>query len=250
MSSARVTTLLLLALLPAGAASQAVPGTGSGGDAAELRLRDRIVAVVDEDPILSSDIDRAITLGFAERREGESEESFRRRVLESLIDQRVRLHQVTRFGIGQVDVAAIEAQVEAIRARFPTEEAFRDRLAEVGLDPAALRQLVARQLMVWNYFEEFLGPKVFVSLEEIREYYEETLVPELEERGAPVPPIEQVRERIRAVLKEERLNEEIVERTDELRREADIVNYFDSPGQGLPPTLFTIGSEGEGPPGR
>lgn len=240
----RPAALLLLPLLwvipaPAPAAAQAPVRN----DRADLQLRDRIVAVVDEDPILSSDVDRAITLGFAERREGESDESFRRRVLDSLIDQRVRLHEVTRFGAEQVPVSAIEEQVEAIRERFDSEEELERRLAEVGLDRTALRQLVARQLMVWRYFQEFLGPKIFVSLDDVRTYYEESLVPELRERGAPVPPIEEVREEIRAVLQEERLNEEIVERTQELRREADIVNYFDNPRQGLPKIVLTIGGD-------
>jgi len=205
-----------------------------------LLLRDRIVAVVDEDPILSSDLDRSITLGLVARNDGESDKAFRRRVLETLIDQRVRFHEVTRFGLEQVPVSEIEDQVEAIRSRFPSAKEFQQRLQDVGLDLESLRQLVARQLMVWTYFEEFLGPRIFVSLEDIREYYEQTLTPTLEDHGQPVPPIEQVREQIRQVLKEQRLNEAIDSRTEELRREADIVNYFDAPHDSLPPTILEI----------
>lgn len=226
---------LSLLLLPAAATAQEAPAPG-------LELRDRILAVVDEDPILSSDVDRAITLGLVERREGEGDQEFRRRVLESLIDQRVRLHEVARFGIEQVPVEAIEEQVAAIRARFGSDEELSERLAEVGLHEEALRQLVARQLSVWIYFEEFLGPRIFVSLEDIRRYYEETLVPELQARGARVPPIEEVREEIRELLKERRLNEAIEERTEELRREADILTFFDEEPEGLPPVVLEIDS--------
>lgn len=226
---------LLFALLAAS------PALAQGQGAAPLELRDRIVAVVDEDPILSSDIDRAITLGLAERREGESERELRSRVLDSLIVQRVQLHEVSRFGIEQVPVEAIEAQVEAVRARFGSDEELRARLAEVGLDLEGLRQLVARQLAVLSYFEEFLGPRIFVDLEEIREYYEETLVPELEARGARAPRIEEVREEIRQLLRQRRLNEAIETRTEELRREADVLNFFDSEHDGLPPVVLEIG---------
>lgn len=220
----------------------ASPALAQGWPPAPLELRDRIVAVVDEDPILSSDIDRAITLGLADRREGESERAFRRRVLESLIVQRIQLHEVSRFGIEQVPPEAIEEQVDAIRSRFRDDEELRARLAEVGLDLPGLRQLVARQLAVLSYFEEFLGPRIFVDLEEIREYYDETLVPELEARGAPVPPIEQVREEIRRLLRERRLNEAIETRTEELRREADVLTFFDSEHEGLPPVVLQIES--------
>lgn len=218
------------------------------GEADELQLRDRIVAVVDEDPILVSDIDRAIALGMVAREEGETEEGFRRRVLESLIDQWVRFHEVTRFGIEQVPVHEIETQVALIRSRFADDEEFSRQLEAVGLDLATLRQLVARQLRVWTYFEEFLGPRVFVSLDDVRAYYDETLVPELEARGQPVPPIERVREEIRAVLKEERLNAAITARTEELRREADIVNYYDDGRGELPPVILEIEGKGTSSP--
>ena len=232
-------------LTPAPTSAQEAPGPAptpeaAGALAGPLDLRDRILAVVDEDPILSSDVDRSITLGLVERREGESERDLRRRVLESLIDQRVRLHEVDRFGIEQVPVEAIEEQVAAIRARFSSDEGLAARLADVGVDLEGLRQLVARQLAVWIYFEEFLGPRIFVSLEDIRRHYEEVLAPELRARGEPVPPIEEVREPIRELLKERRLNEAIEERTEELRREADILNFFDSDHDALPPVVLEI----------
>jgi hypothetical protein len=178
------------------------------------------------------------------QREGESDRAFRRRTLEFLIEQSVRLHEVSRFGIEQVPVDAIEAQVEAIRNRFGSEEEFRERLAEVGLDLAALSQLVARQLAILVYFEEFLGPRIFVDLEEIRAYYEGTFVPAMEAEGVPPPSIEDVREEIREILKQRRLNEAIARRTEELRREADILNFFDDEHSGLPPVVMEIPSDG------
>lgn len=210
-----------------------------------LVLRDRVLAVVDEYPILSSDVDRAIALGLVQRQPEETEEAFRRRVLDSLIDQRVRLHEVTRFGIEQVPVESIEEQVQVIQDRFPSEEAFRRQLAEVGLNLEGLRQLVAQRLAVWVYFEEFLGPRVFVSLEDIRRYYEEVLAPGVREAGEEPPPIETVREDIRRVLKERRLNEAIEDRTEELRREADILNYFERESRELPPVVLELGPEPE-----
>lgn len=235
-----------LAMVAAFAAVSAPPAPAQapvpGAETAPLELRDRIVAVVDEDPILSSDIERAITLGLVARQEGEGDRAFRRRVLDSLIVQRVRFHEVSRFGVEQVPVEAIAAQVAEIQARFGSDEEFRARLAEVGLDLESLRQLVTRQLAVWIYFEEFLGPRIFVDLEETREYYEETLVPELEARGAPVPPIEEVREDIRRLLRERRLNEAIDTRTEELLREADVLNFFDSEHDVLPPVVLEIDS--------
>jgi len=204
------------------------------------RLVDRILTVVDEDPILASEVDQAIGLGLVERRPGESDSGLRRRVLDSLIEQRLRFHEVDRFGLSEVPVEVIEAHFQEVRARFPDPEAFAARLAELGLDAVALRQIVARQLMVLTFVEERLGPRIFVGLDEIRAYYEQILAPELRRRGEPVPPIEEVRERIRGVLKERRLNEEIARWTEELRRAADITDNFDGVHPELPPVVLEI----------
>lgn len=216
-------------------------------------LRDRIVAVVDEDPILESEINRAIALGLHAAQsgasEGESESALRRRVLNSLIEDRLRLHEIDRFGFAQVAVEDIERRVAEIRGRFPSEEEFQKTLRQISMGPRALRQLVARQLMVLTYVEERLGPRVFVSLEDINEYYRTELTPAMQRAGQSVPPIDEVREDIRLVLKERKLNRELERWTQELRREADVNIYFDRPDRPLPPVVERVEKKGEKKPG-
>ena len=57
----------------------------------------------------------------------------------------------------------------------------------------------------------------------------------------PIPPVREVREAIRQVLREELLNEEIERWTDELRRDADVVDYFDREQRDLPPVVHQVG---------
>ena len=76
------------------AGAQSVPPES----APSSEIVDRIVAVVDEDPILSSDLDRAVGLGLIDRQPGESELAFRRRVLDLLLEERLRAHEIDRFG--------------------------------------------------------------------------------------------------------------------------------------------------------
>ena len=60
-------------------------------------------------------------------------------------------------------------------------------------------------------------------------------------RGEAVPPLPEVREQIRAVLKEQRLNTEIGRWTEELREKAEVANFFDAPvGGPLPPVVKTV----------
>jgi peptidyl-prolyl cis-trans isomerase SurA len=216
----------------------AVPLAAQGVE--EAQLVDRIVAVVDEDPILASDLDRVIGLGLVEAEDGESEASFRRRVLDQVIAEKLRFQEIDRFGFTEVSISEVDQRFEEIRSRFESEEVFAERMAELGLEAEGLRQLVARQIMVLTYVDERLGPRVFVGREEIQQYYDETLVPELRRTNQPLPGLTEVHEEIRQVLKEQRLNEEIERWTEELRREADIDDYLDQRQEGLPGIVLGV----------
>jgi peptidyl-prolyl cis-trans isomerase SurA len=212
-------------------------GTAVAAAAPQATLRDRVVAVVDGDPLLDSDLDRAIVLSGAARAAGESERTLRRRVLDALIEERLRIHEVERYGFEQVPVEMIAEQVAAIRARFPSDEVFRRRLQALGMQLEGLERLVAQQLQVMVYVDELLGARVFVGLEEIEAYYAQTLVPQLRAAGKPVPPLDEVREQIREVLRQGRLNQELERWTTELRRRADVEDYFERPERPLPPKV-------------
>ncbi|MDX1503566.1 MAG: hypothetical protein R3325_14495 [Thermoanaerobaculia bacterium] len=191
-------------------------------------LVDRILAVVNDDPILASDVDRVMALELVEPRESETGEELTARVVEMLVEERLRFQEIDRFGFTDVPLEEVEEGFRAIRDRFPSSAAFAQRLESLGLDERELKNLVARQVMVLTFVEERLGPRVFVDLDEIQAYYEGVLAPELRASNQPVPPLEEVREGIRRVLREERLNEELARWTEELRRRADIEEYLDS----------------------
>jgi peptidyl-prolyl cis-trans isomerase SurA len=208
--------------------------------AAEAKSVDRVLAVVDDDPILASDVERVAGLALDPRRPGEDDRGFRRRVLDGLIEQRLRFHEVEKFGFSEVPADAVDVQVAALRSQFPAAGAFERRLAALGMNLAALRQLLTRQILVLAYVDERVGPRVFVGLEDIRRYYESVLVPEAAKSAQEAPALEDVRERIRGVLREERLNEEIQRWTAQLRERAVIEDHFDRVAGELPPLRFEL----------
>jgi hypothetical protein len=217
----------------------ATPSAAQAG----LELKDRILAVVDEDPVLASDVERVITLGLAEplptTEEGgeESAEAFRRRVLEGLIEQRLRFHAVELFGFEEMPFEEVDLEVAKLEQRHGGAEGLERRLKEVGLSKDGLRQLLLRQLMVLTYIEERLGPRIFIRQEDIQAYYQDQLRPQLEAAGTPLPPLDQVRESIRRVLREKRLNDEIRQWTQELREAAEVKVMVSAPPEDLPPVV-------------
>jgi len=205
---------------------------------------DRILAVVDDDPILASEVDQILSFGIIEPEEEEEELAVRRRVLDFLIEERLRFHEVDRFGFAEVPVEVVDEEFSRLEERLGGPQKLAAAIGELGLDEQGVRQVLARQVMVWVYVEERLGARIFVGLEDIRKYYDEQLVPELAERGAPIPPVEDVREPIRTLLREQRMNEELERWTTELVQQADIEDYFESSFESLPPLVDSVDSSG------
>lgn len=238
--AAVLVTVMLLTVAPTCLVGQPRPGAAREEAPGERRLVDRIVAIVDQAPIFQSEIDQVVELGLVQRGEGESLDGLRRRVLSELIDQRLRAQGVGRLGTRTVSIEEIETAVAELRATFEDEEAFEEQLRRSNTTLEELRQIFARQLAVVDYVDRRLGPRVFVSLEDIQTYYDEELVPALREQGTEPPPLSEVRETVREVLRERRLNEEIERWTRELRREADVQILVDDYPDELPPVRLTI----------
>lgn len=210
--------------------------------------KDKVLAVVDEDPILASDVERVVKLGLQPPNPGETDVQLRKRVLNSLVEERLRFHEIDRYGLEQVPVDEIEKAVAKVRAGFKDDASFQKAIKEVGLNPKSLHQLMARQLLVLTYVDERLGPRIFVTFDDINKYYRTVLTTEMQKKGQAVPPLEDVREDIREVLKQQKLTEELQNLTKELRDKADVVIYPDqAPGAPLPPVVKKLDAKKQDP---
>lgn len=232
----RLSAFFALALL---ALIHLVESTTVAVAAPQRQPTDRILAVVDDDPILASEVRQILSFGLVEPMKDEDDRTLQRRALDFLIEVRLRFHEVDRFGFAEVPIDVVDEQMKSLRQRFGGEEELRQQLERLGLDQQGARQILARQVMVWVYVEERLGARVFVGLEDIQKYYDEMLVPQLVEQGDPIPPIQDVREPIRTLLHEQRMNDELERWTTELLQAADVEDFFDSNYASLPPVIFS-----------
>jgi len=186
---------------------------------------DRVAAVVDRQVITVSEVNQMVELHFFPRNAGESEDDYRHRILEALIAQALRFRDVERFGAEDIPKDSIEARVTEIGKRFPTPADLDAALKRMELTPDELRALVKRQLQVEAYVQERFAPLVFVSNDEIETYYRGTWSQQRRQRGLAIPPLAEVREEIRALLRASRLQEEIEKWTTQLRERANVDIY-------------------------
>lgn len=182
---------------------------------------DRIAAVIDRQVLTVSEISQMVAIRFFPRA-AEGEDEHRREVLDALIAQALRYRDVERFGAQDIPRDTIEARLLEIERRFASRAEFEAALAAAELSADELQALVKRQLQVEAYIQERFAPLVFVSADDIEEYYAGPWSQQRRERGLPVPPLAQVREEVRDAVRSSLLTQQIERWTTQLRAQASV----------------------------
>jgi hypothetical protein len=164
-----------------------------------VEILERIVAVVDERPLLESDV-RALQVV-----RGLAEEAAR----EAAIDE--RLMHVEAARLPQADVSP-EEENHALALLVEKRPALRGEVPEPDL-----RRLLRRQMAILKYVEFRFRPQLRVSDAEVRKAWED------EQAGRPAgPAFEDEQEELRARLERHALDERIEAWVRELRQRADV----------------------------
>jgi hypothetical protein len=186
---------------------------------------DRIAALVDRQVLTVSEISQMELIRFFPRTAGQSDDAYRRAILDNLIAQALRFRDVQRFGAEDVSKDSIEARLLQIQKRFASTEDFNAALQRAELTLDEVRGLIKRQLQVESYIQERFAPMISVSTEEIESYYNGTWSQQRRQRGLPMPPLSEVQDEIRTLLKSTQLHQEVDKWTTELRSHANVDIY-------------------------
>jgi len=131
---------------------------------------DRILAVVAGNVVMLSDVRAFIDLELVEAG-GETEQGAV--VLEHLIERRLILDEVNRYGVADPPAAAVDRQLAAVRDRFAATEAFATALDLLGLTETDLRQILRDDLRRDVYLDDRFAVSERFTETEIRDYFEE-----------------------------------------------------------------------------
>jgi hypothetical protein len=186
----------------------AVPHLALAQARPSVTIVERVVAVVDERPLLLSDV-RAV-----ERVRGLAEAA----ALEALVDERLMYREASR--LPQAEVLAEEEQ----RA---TQELL-ERRPELGdsVSAADLRRLVSRQIAILKYVEFRFRPQLRVSDQEVRAAFETD--------PSAGDSWEAAKQGIRERLERRALDERVETWVRELRARADVRYVGREPPAGTP----------------
>jgi hypothetical protein len=159
---------------------------------------ERILAVVDGEPILQSEVEllaRVLGRSLPE-------------ALEARIDESLMYREAVRLGIASGDD---QAAYQSLLERVPA----------LALEPeiqSGLRQIARRQAVILHHVEMRLRPLIRVSAEGLQQAYQHQYP------GPERPPLESVEGALRERLTDEQLNQRIEEWVAELRSGAEILH--------------------------
>lgn len=126
------------------------------------------MAVVSGSIITLSDVNAAIGLGLVGI-EGAADPIGA--ALDRLIERALMLVEVERYAPPEPTLAEIDNRVQALRERFPSEEAMARALAAYGVIPDRLRAIARDDLRLAAYLNQRFAPSIQATDEDVQRFY-------------------------------------------------------------------------------
>ena len=185
---------------------------------------DRISVIVGTHAIKLSDLEQDIRLtDFMNREPLHADAEARRKSAERLIDQTVIRDEIARGGYRRPSDSDAEPLLDEIRRdRFGGSDArLAAELRQYGLTEDELRQRLLWQVTVLSFIDQRFRPGIQVNDSEVRSYYEQHLA-ELPKEYPGNSSFEALREKIRASIEGEQINNAFDAWLDQARQRTTI----------------------------
>jgi len=180
--------------------------------ASSPELVDRVVASVNQEPVLASDVQDAARIEALT--EGKPAVGIAaadlRSAMERLIDRALIRQQMPSQLTGFAQQA--RTRLSKLRASLPgagSEAAWAEMLAAYTIDEQKLSKYLQDQLEIMHFIDSRLRPTADVTWKEIQNYYNEKLLPELKQQGAAVEPLSRVQAQIREILLQQKIDAQL-----------------------------------------
>ena len=167
------------------------------------RVVDRIVARVEGDIILQSQVRELGALQQLIDGRAESDD----KLLQELIEQWVVQTEASAAHFPQPAQTEVDRELQRLQNNFGSSDKYAARLNELGLTPEQVRRLLSLQIYVERYVDYKFRPSVQIEPADIDAYYKNELLPELAKKNQPVPSRNEVEEQIREVLTQRQISD-------------------------------------------
>ena len=176
---------------------------------------DRVVAVVNRQTILQSDLEDEMQLSVLDpstsgQEKMTEQEALDRLISRTLIQQQIRQEDLPASEPNPQDIAS---RLEEIRTELPacvradcrSDAGWKAFLAQHDLSPARVEGYMHNRLEILSFIEMRFRQGIRIEPVEIEKYYTETLLPQYP-AGQKPPALEQVSSRIEEILLQQKVN--------------------------------------------
>jgi hypothetical protein len=192
---------------------------------------DSVVAVVNNQTILASDVGDEVRLAVLDPGQGGLGILSRQRALDQLISRALIQQQIRQEDAQATEPsqAEVDARLTEIRQQLPacvrlncaTEQGWKAFLAAHELTTRQVESYLSNRIQVLRFIEMRFRQGILISPEEIETYYRETLRPQYAP-GETIPPLDSVSPRIEEILLERQVNTLFDDWLQSLRKQGDV----------------------------
>ncbi len=198
---------------------------------APTEVLDRVVAVVNNRAILSSDITNELRFSVLDPEAVNGNTLTAQKALQLLISRALIQQQIRQEDASTTQPTSdeVQARLKEMRKELPacvrmncaSEEGWQNFLRAHGLTPEQIETYLRLRLEILRFIEIRFRQGIRIAPQEIETYYKEKLLPQYT-KGATVPPLNDVAPRIEEILLEEQVNVMFSSWLDNLRKQGDV----------------------------
>ena len=191
---------------------------------------DRVIAIVNGDLILESDVDEERRFAAFQPLTEPTGSFTRERAIERLVSRTLILQQAKLQQGNPIKAVDVETQIATLRKDIPackqyhceTDEGWSKFLAAQGFTAAELQMRWMERMQVLAYIENRFRMGIRISPEEIRKYYDNSLLPEYAKRKATAPKLADISDRIQEILLQQQVGKLLQDWLKSLRAQGTV----------------------------
>jgi hypothetical protein len=191
------------------------------------QVQDRIVARIERDIILLSDIEKLSH--YQQFLDGKSQSN--EEILQLLIDQWVVRTEAETSRFPAPSPADIQRNVDRVKKSFASPQEYQARKEQAGLTDAEISEMAGAQLYLSNYLDSRFRPSVQIDPKAIEDYYQTGVVARAKARGVEPPTLEAARDLIQEFLVQQGINDEANRWLKESRNGLHVENLLNAGAQ-------------------
>ena len=224
---------------------------GAGAQTAAATVLDRVVAVVNNQAILQSDLEDEMRLSILEPRFNSRgpetpQAALQRLISRTLIQQQIRQEDAQAAEAGPEEVAERLSELRhtlpaCVHLKCSTDEGWTEFLTRYGLTQAEVEGYLLRRIEILRFIERRFRQGIQIDDTEVTAYYRDTLTPQYA-KGEAVPPLAQVAPRIEEILLQQKVSALFSDWLENLRKQGEV--------EVLDPALETAEAPRRGATGR